>query len=170
MIIGIGGVSRSGKTTLAKSLESFYSGQKLAIIHQDDYINSAFHMPQIEDQLDWEDPDSLDFNRLWYDFNWLAFHMDIVIVEGLFAFYYPELNKKYDKRILVSIDFETFYERKKKDIRWGKIPDWYIHHIWESYQKFGRPSNTENFLKIDGTKVMGIQVRQYLNIGDKQIT
>jgi uridine kinase len=151
MMIGIGGVSRSGKSTLAQKLEPFFKGKTTAIINQDEYIHSAFQMPWIGTELDWEDPESLDFQRMYYEIAWLSKNVEILIVEGLFAFYYPALNKKYDKKILIEIDFNTFVDRKLMDERWGKVPEWYIKHIWDSYLSFGLPENMDDVLRIDGT-------------------
>jgi uridine kinase len=151
LIIGIGGVSRSGKTTLAQKIDALFEKKTTAIINQDDYIHSAFQMPWIEDELDWEDPESLDFQRMYYEVTWLSKNVEILIIEGLFAFYYPALNKKYDRKILVEIDYNTFLKRKLHDERWGKVPNWYIKHIWESYLKFGLPNDMTDVHRINGS-------------------
>jgi len=157
MIVGIGGISRSGKTTLAKKLLSYFPGKKKAIIHQDDYINAGYNIPVIGDQIDWEDPDSIDFQNLSYDFHWMADNLDVLILEGLFAFQNVELNSKFDKKILLRIDFKTFMTRKKQDKRWGEIPEWYFHHIWNSYSKFGHPATLQDFLLLDGNEDLDME-------------
>jgi len=150
LLIGIGGVSRSGKTRLARQLHACFSNCTAAIINQDDYIHSAFQMPWIKEELDWEDPESLDFHRMYYEIGWLSKSVDVLIVEGLFAFYYPELNEKYDKKILVQLDYQVFRKRKLQDERWGKVPEWYIKHIWDSHLKFGLPENMNDVLEVEG--------------------
>lgn len=151
LIIGIGGVSRSGKTTLAEQLLKLFPDRTKAVINQDEYIHSAFQMPLIEDQLDWEDPASLDFQQMYYDITWLGENVEVLIVEGLFAFFYPELRERYTKKILVEIDYQTFLKRKQEDTRWGEVPDWYFRHIWNSYHKFGVPEDLSEYHLVDGT-------------------
>ncbi len=135
MIIGIGGVSRAGKTSLAKKIINYFPGKKKVILHQDDYINAGFDIPQIKNRIDWEVPESIDFPRLKYDFKWLSENVDIVILEGIFAFFDEEINKMYDKKIFVDIGYKDFINRKLLDKRWGYEPLWYIYHIWENYKK-----------------------------------
>jgi len=36
----------------------------------------------------------------------------------------------------MTVSKETFLERKRNDLRWGKEPEWYMEHIWESHQQF----------------------------------
>jgi uridine kinase len=163
MLIGIGGVSRSGKTTLSKKILDLFPERTRAVVNQDNYIHSAFQMPWIEDQLDWEDPDSLDFHRMLYETEWLSRNVEILIVEGLFAFYYPALREKYNRKILVEIDYDTFIKRKLEDNRWGEVPSWYIRHIWDSYLKFGVPGQLEGFLRLDGRSGFDMDlVRKFL--------
>ena len=135
MKIGIGGVSRAGKSTLARQIIDRYSDKKRVVIHQDDYINAGYDIPQIQERIDWEVPESIDFVRLSYDFKWISENVEIVILEGIFAFYDNEINKMYDKKIFVDLDYEDFISRKTQDKRWGTEPSWYIQHIWNSYQK-----------------------------------
>jgi len=164
MIIGIGGISRSGKSTLSEKLLKCFPGRKIAILHQDEYIKSGYNIPFIKDQIDWEDPESIDFQRLIYEFYWLAQNVDILILEGIFAFHNEDLNRMYNKKILMEIDFSTFIERKKKDKRWGKTPDWYFQHIWNSYFKFGHPEEMKDYLVLKGDEKISIdEIISYLN-------
>lgn len=149
MKIGIGGVSRAGKTTLAKKIINRFPGKKRVILHQDDYINAGYDIPQIKERIDWEVPESIDFLRLKYDFKWLSEHVDIVILEGIFAFYDEELNRLYNVKIFVDIGYKDFINRKLLDKRWGYEPLWYINHIWDSYQK-----HREEILKMKDVIVL----------------
>ena len=135
MKIGIGGVSRAGKTTLAKKIINRFPDKKRVILHQDDYINAGYDIPQIKERINWEVPESIDFLRLKYDFKWLSEHVEIVILEGIFAFFDDELNRLYDVKLFVDIGYKDFINRKLLDKRWGYEPLWYIHHIWDSYQE-----------------------------------
>jgi len=136
MIIGIGGISNAGKSRLAKKIRQHFSDKSVKILCQDDFAVPTHKIPQINEHTNWEIPDSIDFDRFYQEILKESKKYDIVIDEGLFVFYDDRLNRLYDKTIYLSISRNSFMERKKKDLRWGKEPDWYIHHIWDSHHRF----------------------------------
>ncbi len=135
-IIGIGGVSRSGKSILARKLEKAIHGTVL-VLSQDDFTRPISEIPLIQDRTDWEQPDSIDFERLIAHIRDQKNSFEFIIVEGLLAFANEELNTLYGMTILLTISKETFLARRKKETRWGKEPDWYLEHVWESYLRSG---------------------------------
>ncbi|NOU48771.1 MAG: hypothetical protein HOO86_17155 [Bacteroidales bacterium] len=163
MIIGIGGVSTAGKTTTANRIRKLFDGLRVSIICQDDFVKPVNEIPFIGERVDWEHPDSVDHSKL---FNTILAEKqvnDIVIAEGLMIFYHKEIDELFDKKIFVTIDYETFKQRKANDNRWGHEPEWYINHIWDSYLKFGRLANAKNYLTLDGTlKVHDNELLSYL--------
>ena len=64
---------------------------------------------------------------------------DVVIAEGLFAFYDYSINQLYDRKFHVKISKRTFLIRRAMDIRWGYEPTWFIDHVWLSFLKYGKP-------------------------------
>lgn len=153
MIIGIGGVSRSGKSTLAEIINSIFNQDKLVIIPQDNYVFDEEEIPEIRGEVDWECPESVDFERYKVALEQASEANDVVIAEGLLAFYDEEINQLYEKRIFVSVGEKIFRERKVSDLRWGSFPDWYIDHIWDSYLKYGKINvNSIDYLLLDGSK------------------
>lgn len=154
MIIGIGGVSRSGKSSLAEGLARHCraKGKRVAIIHQDAYVHPEADIPRIRDRVDWEAPASIDFTSFGEAIGESARTNDVVIAEGLLAFYDEAVDRRYDHRFFLEIGHDTFRERKGRDDRWGDEPDWYIEHIWESYLRFGQPRDPEQVVFIDGEK------------------
>ncbi len=136
MIIGIGGISNAGKSKLADNIKTHYSDKTVKILCQDNFAIPTLDIPRINDHTNWEIPDSIDFDRFYEKILTEANQYDIVIDEGLFVFYEERLNRLYNKMIYMSISEETFIERKKKDLRWGEEPEWYIKHIWESHHLF----------------------------------
>ena len=66
MVIGIGGVSRAGKTALAKRLAKHFRKEGLStdILHQDEFVYPDEEIPKVRDKVDWEHPGSIDFERL----------------------------------------------------------------------------------------------------------
>lgn len=156
MIIGIGGVSRAGKTTLANQLSKRIKGKTIGILKQDDFVKKD-QLPMIRDHIDWEHPDSIDWKSLLSAI--LAFEKkyDLVIVEGLFAFYRDHINAFYDRSIFVYIEQDIFWKRKKQDLRWGKEPNWFIQHIWESFIQYGAcPKNINPVLMVNGAHPIAI--------------
>jgi uridine kinase len=152
-VIGIGGVSNSGKSKLAGLIKSHMPGKEVTIICQDDHVYPEHKIPRIRNHIDWEIPASIKFTAFKKSIQDAARISDLVIAEGLFCFYDPSVYDLYDKKIFIEIPKEIFYERKRKDKRWGKEPGWYIDHIWKSFLHYGKPEFEKNeFLIIDGSK------------------
>jgi len=141
LILGIGGVSRSGKTWLAHRIKDLLKYNNPVILNQDDYVFNIEDIPKVKGETDWECPESIDFDLLLNDINRLAADHDFIIVEGLLAFYDPRIEEIMDKKIFIEIPKELFLKRKELDKRWGDFPDWYMEHIWDSFLKFGKIEN-----------------------------
>ncbi len=153
MIIGIGGVSRAGKTTLAEDLCEYFKkqGNTVDVFCQDKYVKPTISIPKVQGVPDWERPSTIKWERLTEDVqNSTA---DIKIVEGLFAFYPASLRTLYNASIFINIDKEVFLSRKKADSRWGKEPSWYAEHVWRSYLKYGqKKGDREEYIDVDGKR------------------
>lgn len=137
-IIGIGGVSRSGKSTLARKLSAHFSDKRVCIFDQDDFVKPEAEIPKVQDRTDWEHPASIDVDALVSEIYAAQAHHDLIIVEGLLAFHFDELTRLYDLTIFMQIDFEMFLFRRQKETRWGAEPDWYIRHVWEAHLPYGQ--------------------------------
>lgn len=133
MVIAIGGCSRAGKSVLAQKLVKFYGPHRAVHISQDDYVLPASEIPTIQNHIDWETPDSMDWDRLFSTIAHFQKNWEIVIVEGIFAFSHINLLKHTDISIYIEISAVEFARRKKVDLRWGAEPDWYIQHIWNCH-------------------------------------
>jgi len=166
MIIGIGGVSRAGKTSLALQIQDWVGEEKVKILHQDDYIQPTAKMPKIKGHIDWEHPDSIDFKRLIHDIEEFCDSFQIIIVEGLMAFWNEELTNLMQKKIYLEIKKEAFLNRKTLDSRWENEPDWYIEHIWKNHFIYGLlPGGLSNILQLDGEIAYAKRmVKTYLEI------
>jgi uridine kinase len=157
MIIAIGGCSTSGKSALAAQLAEHFSDKKVKVFCQDDFTYPTPDIPKINGHTNWEIPESIDFEWMKNTIEKASKEYDLVIAEGLLIYHWPELNKMFDKKLFVEIDKKTFWERKHKDFRWGKEPDWYIEHIWNSYLIYGRPPKDKDLIVIDGTREFDIK-------------
>lgn len=148
LCIGIGGVSRSGKTFLAAMISEILPESEL--LCQDDYVHASDLLPLINDHIDWETPDSIDWDRLFSDVSKALESGKHVIVEGLLAFADERLNRLFNRHIFLTLGKEEFEKRKKNDLRWGEEPDWYINHIWDSYRQYGElPAYITDALILD---------------------
>lgn len=147
MIIGIGGVSNSGKSVLARRIEKLVHPKKACVLCQDDFTKPR--LPYIKDHLNWEHPDSIDFEKLHQRVLLEEKSHDVVILEGIFAFHHAPTTQLFDKAIYLTIDRDTFFDRKKRDMRWGKEPAWYIEHIWNSHLTYGaKTAHIANILQL----------------------
>ncbi|MEP0986651.1 hypothetical protein [Ekhidna sp.] len=137
-IIGIGGVSRSGKSSLAQKIKDRLSDRQVLLLDMDDFVFSASDIPKINGKTDWERPESVDFNQILSEVQNSRRNYDIIIVEGILAFANDALRSGYDLTIQIQLSKETFLLRRKKEQRWGDEPDWYLEHVWDSYLKWGQ--------------------------------
>jgi len=159
-IIGIGGISRSGKTFLANGLAAklVASGRKVMVFDQDNFVFPVDQIPLYQGHTDWEIPESIDFDKFRMAVVKASEEYEYVIAEGLMVFYDPVIYKLFDKSIFIKISKEEFLNRKKYDQRWGKEPDWYIDHIWEGYLKYGQfPAGQYPDLLLDGNQLFDIE-------------
>ncbi len=136
-LILIGGVSRSGKSTLAKELESLLPNS--ISLDQDDFILPESQIPKIKERTDWEDPNSIDWDPLVNKLNQLATQHDFLILEGIFAFNSHQINAWADYSIYLNLPYDSFFKRRKEETRWGIEPDWYLEHVWNAHQQYANP-------------------------------
>lgn len=151
MIIAIGGSSTAGKSTLAAKIGEVYDHKRVKILCQDSYVKPENEIPRIRGHIDWEVPESIDFDRFYRAIVFANMQYEVVIVEGLMIYYNRRTVDLFNKRLFVEIDKETFFKRKSRDLRWGKEPQWYMEHIWDSYLKYGRvPKMLNDVFTVDG--------------------
>lgn len=151
MIIGIGGVSRAGKSVLAEMLKDHFEseGKAVEVFSQDDFVKPKVSIPKVQGVPDWERPSTIKWDTLTKSLqNSTA---NVKIIEGLFAFYPASLRVMYDVKIFVEIEKELFDSRKSQDSRWADEPDWYPEHVWRSYKKYGQiKGGRDEYLVLNG--------------------
>ena len=116
MVIGIGGMSRSGKTWLAHEIGKLYGQTNAVVLSLDDYAVPEKDIPMIRDMVDWEHPESIDFDRLYLDVFDASHVFNLVIVEGFLIFLHEPIRKLLNKKICISIPRDVFEQRRKKTV------------------------------------------------------
>ncbi len=173
MLVGIGGPSRAGKTTLARLLEEalIKCGYSVLVVSQDVHVINEDNLPRIREKADWEVPESIDWASLYGVIKTNLDLVDFVIVEGLFCFNNEKIDKLMTHRIFININKDLFVHRKKEDLRWGSQPEpnWYIEHIWKSYQSYGIPDNSKSYYHVSGGKFFDIETITKYVTGDTSV-
>lgn len=136
-LILIAGVSRSGKSTLAEKLTNKLGN--CIKIDLDEFILPEDQLPRINELIDWERPETVDWFRLLDFIKGKKQGKEYIIVEGIFALSDKSLIDKSDFIVLLEIDKRTYLNRRKAETRWGNEPEWFLEHVWESHLKYHNP-------------------------------
>jgi uridine kinase len=173
-IVGVTGGSASGKTLFLKSLVKSFAKEDLCLVSQDEYFKRKEDQPIDEKGIsNFDTPFSIDADqfaadikllrqgetvlRKEYTFNNLALTpriltfkpAPVIIVEGIFVFYYPEIAKLFDLKIFIDAREHIKLTRRivrDKDERGYGIEDVlyrYEKHVAPTYQKYIKPFKHE---------------------------
>jgi uridine kinase len=192
LVLGIAGASGSGKTTLAVELARELDGVHFPL---DNYYRDLSHLALAERALaNFDDPALIEssllaehvaalargesIERPLYDF---SHHIRIsdktetvrprtmVLVEGLFALYYPELLPIYKFGIYIDTSDDICFERRmRRDmVERGRTAEsvqlQYEATVRPSSVAFVRPSAAHADLTVDGTAALDWKVEQVLS-------
>jgi uridine kinase len=178
-IIGISGGSGSGKTHFLQSLTEAFSTEEICLISQDNYYKPLdqqlldsngihnFDLPQAIDAPHYvehilalrngktvEQPE-YSFNNPHHIPKMLTFHpAPILVVEGIFVFYFSEIARLLDMKIF--IDTKEHLKLKRRIIRDNSERGYdlrdvlyrYENHAAPSYEKYIEPYKAEADLII----------------------
>lgn len=169
-VVGIAGSSGSGKTFFLRCFLNHFAEHEVALISQDDYYIPAhtktkeenklynFDLPTAIDRIAFEHDIHLLFEghtvyRKEYTFNNPASKPKVIetkpapilIIEGLFIFYYKEVNALLNHRIFLHADEEVALQRRLKrdlvergydedDVRYK-----WTNHVIPAYRKYLLP-------------------------------
>ncbi|NVK65380.1 MAG: uridine kinase [Flavobacteriales bacterium] len=137
MIIGICGGSGSGKTTLLNRLYTEYKDLQPSVFSMDNYYRPIEHQLIDENgEVNFDLPTALDVDKLVSDLQKLVrgeeivvkeYHFnsppdkhvlitikpsDVIIVEGLFLFHYPEVREVLDYSVFIHVDQKIQLDRR----------------------------------------------------------
>lgn len=169
-MVGIAGSSGSGKTFFLNAFLNHFKAEEVALVSQDDYYIPANTKTKEENKLyNFDLPTAIDraafyrdiqslfdgevISRREYTFNNPALTpkmietkpAPILIVEGLFIFYYEEVNALLDHRIFLHAEEEVALRRRLKrdliergydeeDVRYK-----WVNHVMPAYRRYLLP-------------------------------
>lgn len=199
LIVGIGGGSASGKTFFLKSLLSHFTTEEVCLISQDNYYRDGTQVPKDKNGIyNFDLPDSIDFKMFSQHIKMLkegkevsmkeytfegAFEpktitlrpAPIMVVEGIFAFYDPEIARDIDLKIF--IDAEEYVKIRRRIVRDTSERNYDLESIlyrWEnhvapSYEKFILPTKKDANIVINnnsdfdlGLRILTVYLKDFL--------
>lgn len=173
-IVGITGGSASGKTLFLRSLLNAFSPDQICLLSQDNYYKPRHQQPVDENGVyNFDTPFSIDFElyskhisalragqtvvKEEYTFNnpnavpcMLTFlPAPIIVVEGIFVFYFPEIAKMLDMKVFIDAAEHIKLKRRivrDKDERGYDLEDVlyrYEKHVVPTYEKYIAPFKSD---------------------------
>ena len=133
-IIGVGGATRSGKTSLCKNIIKYLNSDEKHIIHLDNYFSLELLYKY---KNNWEIPEVIEWTYLIEDIQNIKYIINYknhqyIIVEGFLLFKQP-LFYKFNKSIFIWVSKE---EAKKRRMETKPVPeDYYENLVWPNYLK-----------------------------------
>ncbi|MCJ7822116.1 MAG: uridine kinase [Armatimonadetes bacterium] len=161
-VIGIGGGSASGKSTIAETLSRKLSPLQVRVINQDRYFHGAARLPEHANRAgtrSWPDhnhPDSLDFPRLRRDLATAREGDDeVIIVEGILVLHDAELRGLMDLKVFVDADAdERIVRRIRRNLAAGYeldgICDFYVDSVRYRHREFCEPTRAHADVVVPG--------------------
>ncbi|MFC3196312.1 uridine kinase [Parapedobacter deserti] len=169
-VAGIAGSSGSGKTFFLNCFLNHFAAHEVALISQDDYYIPANTKTQEENKLyNFDLPTAIDREAFYrdidslfsghtiyreeYTFNNPAIKpriretrpAPILIVEGLFIFYYEEVNALLDHRIFLHADEEVALQRRlsrdllERGYNGDDVRYKWVNHVMPAYHRYLLP-------------------------------
>ena len=169
-LIGITGGSASGKTLFLNKLFEHFKPEDMCLISQDNYYRPREQQPADEKGvLNFDTPNSIDFEQFSHDiallhsgktitrqeyvFNnpekipaMLVFEpRPIIIVEGIFVFYFPEISNQLDLKVFIDAQEHIKFKRRiiRDQLERGYGLDdvlyRYEHHVAPTFEKYIKP-------------------------------
>ncbi|ACO31314.1 MULTISPECIES: uridine kinase [Acidobacterium] len=197
LILGVGGCSGSGKTTLARELARELKGVPFLLDH---YYRDLSHLSYEERCVqNFDHPDAIETCLLIEQLEQLAASHTIaqprydfathtrragveermepaacIVVDGIFALYYPGLRRLYDLSVYVDAPDAVCYERRlARDIRErGRTPESVAGHyaatVRPMAERYVRPSSQYADLIVQGTESLDWSVERVMaEIGER---
>jgi uridine kinase len=163
-VIGIGGGSASGKSTIAGEIKARLAPLQVEVINQDRYFLPNDRLPRHANRRgtkEWPDhnhPESFDLPRLRAELRAARDHSsDVVIAEGILILCDDEVRSLMDLKLYVEADAdERIVRRIRRNVARGHdldgICDFYLDSVRYRHQEFNAPTKAHADLVIPGGK------------------
>ena len=198
---GITGGSASGKTSFIHALRESFGPQKISLLSQDNYYREArYHIRDEKGEINFDLPECIDYEAFFSDLEKLRADQEvirpeylfqlkdrepdqihilpapIIVVEGLFIFYFERIFQALDLKIFVDASDDVKLKRRLfRDITERGVPEDLVLYQWENhvlpaYEKYLLPfknaadiviNNNEHFL--NSLEVLKNHFRQILS-------
>jgi nicotinamide/nicotinate riboside kinase len=142
LIVGLGGVTNGGKTTMCQSLKRLFSSNKYNLhvlsMHLDHYFRSPddpHHVHLVEfDHHDWDSLHALDTDRFLADIELNRWKCDILLVEGFLIYNIPYSKDLFDLIYYFDLSYEECLRRRLGRNYDPPDPKGYFQgHVWQAY-------------------------------------
>ncbi|KAM5238922.1 nicotinamide riboside kinase 2 [Ctenodactylus gundi] len=171
-IVGIGGVTNGGKTTLTRQLQKALPN--CCVVHQDDFFKPQDQIAVGEDGFkQWDALESLDMEAMLSTVRaWLRSPQKfarahvvsaqpgtsdtyVLLLEGFLLYSYKPLLELYSRRYFLTVPYEEC--KRRRSTRSYTVPDppgLFDGHVWPMYQKYKREMEADgvDVVHLDGTK------------------
>ncbi|KAM7093253.1 nicotinamide riboside kinase 1 isoform 1-T1 [Molossus nigricans] len=168
-VIGIGGVTNGGKTTLAKNLQKHLPN--CSVISQDDFFKPESEIETDKNGfLQYDVLEALNMEKMMSTIScWMesprhtlvstawgrAEEVPILIIEGFLLFNYKPLDPVWNRSYFLTIPYEEC--KRRRSTRVYKPPDppgYFDGHVWPMYLKHRQEMEdiTWEIVYLDGTK------------------
>ncbi|UJR29153.1 hypothetical protein I4U23_010367 [Adineta vaga] len=148
LVVGLGGITNGGKTTMCKCLEELFSSEKYHLrvksLHMDDYFRpnndpNHIHLDKF-DHHDWDCLEALDIDRFIADLRTLRSKCDLLLVEGFLIFNISSSAAKQSNLFNLGYYFDLPYDeclqrRSKRDYDPPDPQGYFEEHVWQAYIK-----------------------------------
>ncbi|NXL85811.1 NRK1 kinase, partial [Alectura lathami] len=170
LVVGLGGVTNGGKTTLAEKLKKMLPN--CDVICQDDFFKPESEVETDERGFKLYDVlDALYMDELVGSIHsWLKSRTSsgvvtgepqkntevcILIVEGFLLFNYEPLNEVWNRRYFLTLPYEECKRRRSTRVyQPADKPGYFDGHVWPMYLKYKNEleESASNIVYLDGTK------------------
>jgi uridine kinase len=161
-VIGIGGGSASGKSTIAEELSKRLAPLSVEVMNQDGYFWEGPRLPRHRNRdgsRDWPDhnhPESFDLDRLHRDLGAAREgSAQVVVLEGILVLWDERVRGLMDLKLFVEADAdERIVRRIRRNVARGHdldgICDFYLDSVRYRHREFCQPSRTYADIVVPG--------------------
>ena len=165
LVVGLGGVTNGGKTTMCRCLERLFSSAKYQIrvrsIHLDRYFRSPddpnhVHLDEFNHH-DWDSLHALNIEQFCADIERERMNCDLLLVEGFLIFNIPLAREFFHLIYYFDLPYEECLRRRSGRNYDPPDPQGYFQgHVWQAYVKAREEAlelfKGKNVILVDTTK------------------